>query len=205
MNGSIIGKTTQIRGNVRGTGPVEVEGRVEGDVSTDSSVVLAEGAVVRGNVSGTTLRIAGTVAGDLTASEALLLEPGARVVGDLVAPRIGVAEGALVKGAVRTEGMAAAPRAMSRPSAARRVEPTAKEAPPRAERATPPAKPAERAAASPASSPSAAKRRSRPSKQTAAKPSPTPPAKRFARKPPPPVVPALAKGTRGRKKKAKRK
>src|SRR5690349_2184882 len=85
MNGSVIGRGTVVRGNVRGSGSLEILGRVEGDVSVSGELVIGEDGAVRG-------------------SEAVLLERGARVVGDLTAPRIGVATGALVKGLVRTDG-----------------------------------------------------------------------------------------------------
>ncbi|MBN2196916.1 MAG: polymer-forming cytoskeletal protein [Polyangiaceae bacterium] len=99
---SIIGRATTIRGHVRGTGAIRVDGRVEGDVSTDGDVEVGPEAQIRGSVSGATLRVAGAVAGDLTGGVAVLLENGARVVGDLSAPRIGVTEGALVRGNVET-------------------------------------------------------------------------------------------------------
>src|SRR5688572_9466604 len=105
MNGSsVIGRTSVVRGNVRGSGSLEILGRVEGDVSVSGEIVLGEEAAVRGSVSGTHITVSGAVQGDVRASEAVLLERGARVVGDLTAPRIGVATGALVRGLVRTDG-----------------------------------------------------------------------------------------------------
>ncbi|HOU92217.1 MAG TPA: polymer-forming cytoskeletal protein, partial [Polyangiaceae bacterium] len=109
-DGSIIGRTTTIRGHVTGTGAIRVEGRVEGDVVTDGNVEVAPEAQIQGAVRGATLRVAGAVAGDLSGTDAVLLESGARVVGDLSAPRIGIAEGALVRGKIETaRGAAAAP------------------------------------------------------------------------------------------------
>ena len=58
---SIIGRGTVVRGNVRGDGSLEIQGRVEGDVTVEGDVVLGEEAVVRGNITGTQLSIAGTV------------------------------------------------------------------------------------------------------------------------------------------------
>lgn len=183
---SIIGRGTTVRGNVRGAGSVEIRGRVEGDVEVDGDVAVGEDGAVGGNISGAQILIAGQVQGDLTGSEAVLLERGARVVGDLVAPRIGIADGALVRGSVRTEGEPTAPRRAA-VSPTRRtadtfsakpkpVAPPAKVAPPVAQKPV--------AAAAPAPAPAAAQ----------ADPPPGPPA---------PVVPALGKGVRG-KKKAKR-
>jgi len=175
MNGSVIGRGTVVRGNVRGSGSLEILGRVEGDVSVSGELVVGEEGAVRGSVSGTHITCSGAIQGDVRGSEAVLLERGARVVGDLTAPRIGVATGALVKGLVRTDGEPAlgTPR---RPAvaAARPIAFPARPAAPKV------AEPREEVSDSepPAKEPKAAREA-----------------------PPPPVVPALAKGAKAKKKK----
>ena len=72
-----------MRGNVRGRGPLEILGRVEGDVTIDGDVLLGEAAAVRGNVMGAQLTINGRVLGDLSGSESVQLESCARVAGRL--------------------------------------------------------------------------------------------------------------------------
>jgi len=101
---SVIGAGTVVRGNVEGDGSLEIFGRVEGDVNMGGDVVVGEAGAVRGNVSGEKISVQGAVQGDLRGADAVLLERGAKVVGDLSAPRIGIANGALVRGTVRTEG-----------------------------------------------------------------------------------------------------
>jgi cytoskeletal protein CcmA (bactofilin family) len=184
MNGSVIGRGTVVRGNVRGSGSLEILGRVEGDVSVTGELVLGEEAAVRGSVSGSHITVSGAVQGDVRGSEAVLLERGARVVGDLTAPRIGVATGALVKGLVRTDGEPAlgAPR---RPATASGARPAA--FPARAPVAPPPPP-----------------QKSEVREEVESEPPAPPPAKeaKAAREaPPPPVVPALAKGAKAKKKK----
>ncbi len=175
MNGSVIGRGTVVRGNVRGSGSLEILGRVEGDVSVAGELVLGEESAVKGSVSGSHITVSGAVQGDVRGSEAVLLERGARVVGDLTAPRIGVATGALVKGTVRTDG-----------------EP-ALGAPRRA------ATGASRPIAFPARAPAPAAPKPEPREEADSEAPPEPKAAREA--PPPPVVPALAKGAKAKKKK----
>lgn len=183
---SIIGRGTSVRGNVRGQGSIEIRGRVEGDVLVDGDVAIGEDGAVNGNVSGAQVLVAGQVSGDLTGSEAVMLERGARVVGDLVAPRIGIAEGALVRGSVRTEGEPTAPRRAAVVPTRRGGEsfgsPKAKPAVVASPRSAQPAPPPKPALATPAAPPVAV---------AAAEPPAGPPA---------PVVPALGKGVRGKKK-----
>ena len=101
---STISTATIVRGNVSGDGSLEILGRIEGSVSMTGQVIVAPNAVVKGNVSATEIQVAGNVLGNLTATDVVVLNPGARVIGDLLGGRIGIAEGALVRGLVRTEG-----------------------------------------------------------------------------------------------------
>jgi cytoskeletal protein CcmA (bactofilin family) len=112
---SIVGQGTLIRGNVSGSGSLEIQGRIEGNVTMSGEVFIQPGALVKGNVTANQLSVAGSVAGNLTASEGLALEPGARVIGDLVASSIGIAEGALVRGLVRTADEAPLASAKAQP------------------------------------------------------------------------------------------
>jgi hypothetical protein len=126
------------------------------------------------------------VKGDLNGEEAVLLEEGARVVGDVRAPRVAIAPGALVRGYVDTgNGTSSAPAAQARAARAQ----------PAAQRHAPPA-PAR--AAVPAHRPVAAT----PVVHALAGTRALPAAEKPARRPPPPVVPVLkkAKGQMAKKK-----
>ena len=173
--GSVLGRSTVVRGNVRGTGGLEIFGRVEGDVSMTGELVIGEDGGVKGDVTGGFVTISGAVQGDVRATDAVMLESGARVVGDITAPRIGVATGALVRGVVRTDGEPF-------PGGARRATTTTVRGPTTFVSRT----------AKPLAPPS---RLEEPEEQPLLEP------KAAREAPPPPVVPALAKGARARKKK----
>jgi cytoskeletal protein CcmA (bactofilin family) len=176
---SVIGSSTVVRGNVNGLGSLEIQGRVEGTVTMTGEVVVAASALVKGDITGSQISVAGSVAGNLTATEGLSLETGAKVIGDLVGVSIGIAEGALVRGLVRTAGEAPlAPKVVPVPVAAK--SPVA-------------ARPAVGAAARPATPAPAAKpatpafaRPAAPAPAPAKPPPPAPPP------PPPPAPPPVA-------------
>jgi cytoskeletal protein CcmA (bactofilin family) len=176
---SVIGKTTRIRGRVTGDVDLEVHGFVDGEIAVGGDVTVDAHGLVGAGVRGRRLVIRGAVKGDLHGDEAILLEEGARVVGDVRAPRVAIAPGALVRGFVETGDGGGAPAKASRAQpAARPVAAPARAAAP------PPPKAAAPAAA--ASKPA--------EKANAAHAGP--------RRPPPPVVPALkkAKGQIAKKK-----
>jgi len=201
---SVIGSSSVIRGNVRGDSSLEILGRVEGDVGVSGDISLGPDAVVVGAISGARILIDGSVEGDVTATAAVVIGETGRVVGDLSAPRIGMSEGALVRGSVRTEGGAASP-APSRSSAARTAEarPAAAVERPAARAITSShvasshASSGHTASGSVASVPAPAAHSSSAAASAAARP----PAKKA---PPPPVIQAPRAGVRARKRMLKR-
>ncbi len=133
--GSVIGLGTVVRGNVRGQGSIEIYGRVEGDVHVQGDVTLGDQANVRGDITGARLAIGGVVAGELRGSEAVVLDATAQVTGNITAPRVGIEEGARVRGALHTEepsAPAATRGAEQRRPAPRAAEPPRRVEPPRA-------------------------------------------------------------------------
>ncbi|HEY8041616.1 MAG TPA: polymer-forming cytoskeletal protein [Polyangiaceae bacterium] len=185
-NVSVIGRTTRVRGRVTGAVDLEVQGFVDGEIAVGGDVTVDTHGMVGAGVRGRRLVVRGAVKGDLHGEEAVLLEEGARVVGDVRAPRVSIAPGALVRGYVETGESDGAPaRAPRTQSAARPAAAPARPAPAVA-KAAPPAPPSKTAA-----------KASAPAHHAGASTGNSGP-----RRPPPPVVPALkkAKGQIAKKK-----
>ena len=194
---TIIGKTTRVRGRVTGAVDLEVQGFVEGEIAVGGDVTIDAHGIVGAGVRGRRLVVRGAVKGDLVGEESILLESGARVVGDVRAPRVAIAPGALVRGYVQTgDADAAGGRGASR------AQPAARPVVPR----SPPARPAQRrqavAVAPPEAAAAPASKVARPSRARARGPRRRAAANAGPRRPPPPVVPALrsAKGQIAKKK-----
>ena len=83
---TVIGADTTISGSIRAQGTVWIDGRVEGDVSTDDLLVIGEGAIVIGNVSAGSVICRGTIAGDIVAEEEVELLASASLNGTVRAP-----------------------------------------------------------------------------------------------------------------------
>ncbi len=135
---SVVGQGTVVRGNVRGEGSIEIYGRVDGNVVVTGDVTLGENASVSGDVSGARVSVGGIVTGDLTGTEAVIIERAAQITGDITAPRVGIEEGARVRGALRTDEPSGSPRSAREPRRAPPPASEARSAPVRA--ATPPAR-----------------------------------------------------------------
>ncbi len=185
-NASIIGRTTRVRGRVTGAVDLHVEGFVDGEIAVSGDVTVDAHGLVGASVQGRRLVVRGAVKGDLLGEEAVVLEDGARVVGDVRAPRVAIAAGALVRGYVETGEGNGAPARASRREAAARPAPSA----PQVRVAPAPSRPAAKPA--PAVHVAGGGGSANNSSHGRA----------AARRPPPPVVPALkkAKGQIAKKK-----
>jgi cytoskeletal protein CcmA (bactofilin family) len=124
-NVSVIGRATRVHGRVTGAADLEVQGFVEGDIAVGGDVTVEAHGMVGAGVRGRRVVVRGAVKGDLVGEEAVLLEDGARVVGDVRAPRVAIAPGALVRGFVQTGEANGAPLRAARPHTPARPAPAA--------------------------------------------------------------------------------
>lgn len=141
---TIIGPQLHVNGRVEGEEDLRIEGRVEGSITLSETLHVADGGIVAAKVTARDVVVDGIVVGNVTATNSVTLNPGAKLVGDISAPRIIIADGAAFKGNVAMDGEAPAPalraagRARPRPTIAAR--PSAASAPKASAR--PAAKPA---------------------------------------------------------------
>jgi cytoskeletal protein CcmA (bactofilin family) len=106
---TIVARETSVTGDIGGTCPIRVEGRVKGSVCVSASVEVAEGASIEGDVEGVLLRVAGAVSGNVVARELVELLATAVVRGDVKAKALHVVEGARLEGRVQMTIQTTAP------------------------------------------------------------------------------------------------
>ncbi|MCA9706472.1 MAG: polymer-forming cytoskeletal protein [Myxococcales bacterium] len=104
MANTVIGSTIVIDGEITGDEDLVVQGTVKGRISLRENIVVEESGVLEANVETATITIHGRVTGDIQASERTELKSNCRVVGDIRAPRILIADGASFKGNVDMDG-----------------------------------------------------------------------------------------------------
>jgi cytoskeletal protein CcmA (bactofilin family) len=96
---SIISADTTLKGEVRSTGELHLDGTVEGDVHADR-LVIGETAIIKGNVSADTVRVCGKLDGNISGRE-VVLTATARMTGDILHEVLTLEPGARFAGAVR--------------------------------------------------------------------------------------------------------
>jgi len=96
-----IGKSVEIRGELKGSEDLLIDGRVEGTITlTDSRLTIGPTARVDADVAARDVVILGLVNGNVTASARVDLRKGGNLVGNIRAVRLSIEEGASLSGKV---------------------------------------------------------------------------------------------------------
>lgn len=102
---TVVANDAELRGNVRFTGAIQVDGRVIGNIDTDDGLVsVTRDGYVEGVIKAPKVTLDGTVVGDVYAAEHLQLDAQARVDGDLYYRFMEMVTGAQINGQLRYLG-----------------------------------------------------------------------------------------------------
>jgi cytoskeletal protein CcmA (bactofilin family) len=111
---TVVGAGIRISGRVTGEEDLHVEGRIDGSIQLSDTLFVAPGGIVAAEVEAHNVVVSGVIVGNVTARDCVTLHSGAKLVGDITAPRLVIADGAAFKGNVRMGGEVPAPREKSR-------------------------------------------------------------------------------------------
>lgn len=93
-----IGKGTVLQGNIETFGNIRIEGKVIGNITSKSKVVLGKSSHVDGNIHAQNAEIEGEVKGLLEVTDLLVLKPTAVIHGDITTNKLLVESGATFNG-----------------------------------------------------------------------------------------------------------
>jgi cytoskeletal protein CcmA (bactofilin family) len=94
----LIGAKTVIKGEVTGDEDVIVEGVIEGQVRISKDLRVSPGGTVRATCEAQSVVVSGEVVGDCAATQRVEIQSSGKLTGNIRAPRIVIAEGALFRG-----------------------------------------------------------------------------------------------------------
>lgn len=100
MANTVIGSSIVIDGEISGDEDLVIQGTVKGKISLRESLFVEGSGVVEADIETQNVEIAGRVTGNIQATDKVELKADCRVVGDVKAPRILIADGASFKGNV---------------------------------------------------------------------------------------------------------
>jgi len=96
-----IGKSVVIKGELSGSEDLTIEGQVDGKIELRENVLtIGPNARIKAQVFAKSVIVLGKVNGNVSASEKVDIREHGSVEGDIVAPRLGIADGAYFRGAI---------------------------------------------------------------------------------------------------------
>jgi cytoskeletal protein CcmA (bactofilin family) len=113
-----IGKSVVIKGELNGSEDLTIEGHVEGTIQLrDHVLTIGPNGKIKAQVFAKSVIVLGEVTGNVTASDKVDIRDNGSVDGDIVSPRVAIAEGAHFRGSVDMQRKGAQPQ----PQAAKSV------------------------------------------------------------------------------------
>jgi cytoskeletal protein CcmA (bactofilin family) len=106
-----IGKSVVIKGELNGSEDLTIEGHVEGTIQLrDHVLTIGPNGRIKAQVFAKSVIVLGEVTGNVTASDKVDIRDNGSVDGDIVSPRVAIAEGAHFRGSVDMQRKAGAPQ-----------------------------------------------------------------------------------------------
>jgi cytoskeletal protein CcmA (bactofilin family) len=94
----VIGPKIKIIGELSGDEDVLIEGQVEGEIRITRDLRVGAGGVVKAKVSAQSIIVSGEIIGDCEAVGRVELQSTGKLTGNIRAPKIVIAEGAMFRG-----------------------------------------------------------------------------------------------------------
>jgi cytoskeletal protein CcmA (bactofilin family) len=94
----VIGPKIKIVGELSGDEDVLVEGQLEGEIRITRDLRVGTGGVVKAKVAAQSIIVSGEIVGDCEASGRVELQSTGKLTGNIRAPKIVIAEGAMFRG-----------------------------------------------------------------------------------------------------------
>ncbi len=102
---NVIGKKTEIVGDIHSEGDFRIDGTVEGSIRAEGRVIIGKEGIVKGLVECKNADIEGDVSGNISVSDMLTLKSTAVIHGDVVIGKLTVEPGACFNATCSMKGM----------------------------------------------------------------------------------------------------
>lgn len=94
----VLGANTTVKGEILGDEDVVIEGTVEGQIRIGRELRIGQGGKVKATVVAQSVVVSGEMQGDCEAHTRVEIQATGRLIGNIRAPKIVIAEGAVFRG-----------------------------------------------------------------------------------------------------------
>lgn len=95
---TVLGPTLEIEGEIEGDENLVIQGRVQGKIISHKSLTVDGSGNVEATITTHSMIVSGRLSGNVDASEKVEIRKEGKMIGDIKAPRIVIADGAKFKG-----------------------------------------------------------------------------------------------------------
>jgi len=121
---NVLSSDVELKGNLKFSGELTLEGKLEGEINTDGTLHLGETGVINGNLSVSSIVVRGKINGNVTAKDKIEIKSKAEVFGDVRASKLVIEEGVTFVGKTEVNPNKVAPSAPPRGPGAEAPRPT---------------------------------------------------------------------------------
>src|SRR4029079_4766761 len=100
---TVRGPTLEIEGEIEGEEDLVIQGRIQGKIISRRDLTGDRSGKVEASITTKNLAVSGMLTGNVTATERVEVRKEGKMVGDIKAPRVVIADGAKFKGNIRSE------------------------------------------------------------------------------------------------------
>ena len=95
---NVLSSDVEIKGTVKFANDLVVDGKIEGEITSEGSLTVGENARIKAEIKTGTIIVYGKVHGNLTATDRVEIKSTAEVVGDIKAKTLSIEAGAIFVG-----------------------------------------------------------------------------------------------------------
>lgn len=107
---ALLGRGSDFQGKLTFEGEVHIDGRFTGEIFSEGTLVVGEGAEVQAEIRVGTVIVRGNVTGNITATDGVELHAPASLRGNITSPALHIDKGVFFDGACQMTSGSSAPR-----------------------------------------------------------------------------------------------
>ena len=120
---NVLTADVEIKGNLKFSGELTFDGKLEGEIQTDGVLNLGDSATINGNINAQSVVVRGKINGNITAKDKIEIKAKTELFGDVKASKLVIEEGVTFVGKTEVNPNKTAPTAPPAPRADRPPEP----------------------------------------------------------------------------------